>query len=291
MSYSSNIKDTIINEPYKNVCCRRSFLLGVASTKWKYIDNKISFTLEKDEYCQFVLPLILEFFGKEAIVSRPEKGGRCRVVSFFSKSAYRYINDISLGGDFYTSRCQMCMQAFFRGVFFASGRISDPRKQYLIEFSPINYPDRLLELFSSLDIQLRRVVRRGEIVLTTTKSSAIEDILALIGMNSYAFDIMNEKINGEFRNNANRAANCVTRNIDKAIIASQRQLTILKELEERGLLSTLPEELEATARLRLKHHDLSIYQLSLIAVPKISKSGLAHRLNKIIQLAEGLLAK
>ena len=102
---------------------------------------------------------------------------------------------------------------------------------------------------------------------------------------------MNEKINGEFRNNANRAANCVTRNIDKAIMASQKQLSVLLELQRRGLLSSLPEELEQTAKLRLKHHDLSIYQLSLIAVPKISKSGLAHRLNKIIQLAEGLLAK
>ncbi len=290
MSYSSTIKDTIINEPYRSACCRKAFLCGIASAKWTF-DDEIVFTLEKDEYCEFVNPLISEFFGKEARVERPKRGGRCREVRFFSKSALKYLNGIENGEDFYQLRCQTCSQAFFRGVFFASGRISDPTKQYLMEFSPLNYPDRVLELFLEYDIALRRVERRGQIVIATTKSSLIEDILALIGMNSYAFDIMNEKINGEFRNNANRAANCVTRNIDKAIVASQKQLSILLELESRGLLSSLPEELEHTARLRLKHHDLSIYQLSLIAVPKISKSGLAHRLNKIIQLAEGLLAK
>ena len=126
MSYCSTIKDTILNEPYKSACCRKAFLCGIASSKWKFNDE-ISFTLEKDEYCEFVNPLILEFFGKEATISKPARGGRCREVKFFSKSALKYISSIASGEGFYNQRCQSCTQAFFRGVFFASGRISASR--------------------------------------------------------------------------------------------------------------------------------------------------------------------
>ncbi|MBQ4071678.1 MAG: DNA-binding protein WhiA [Clostridia bacterium] len=289
MSYSSDLKQTIMNEPYKASCCRKAFVQGILSSKASIVDSECRFNLEKDEHATFVLPLISEFYGKEATVSRPPRGGRCRQVSFSSKSAVRYLGSIGEGAAFFTPKCSTCAQAFYRGVFFASGRLSDPEKQYLLEFSPISYPDALISMLGEIDIPFRLVNRRSEWVITSSRSAVIEDFLALVGLTTAAFDVMNEMIRGEFLNNANRAANCVTRNIDKSVAASQRQLAALKALEAHGLLSSLPEELERTARLRLAHHDKSLYQLSMIAVPKISKSGLAHRLGKIMQIAETLL--
>ena len=108
-------------------------------------------------------------------------------------------------------------------------------------------------------------------------------------MNSAAFAVMNEKIQGEFRNNANRVANCETNNIEKAVASSVRLLPLLRELERKGLLSQLPEELEQTARMRMKHEDLSLSQLAALFTPKITKSGLSHRLKSINELAVSLL--
>ena len=104
------------------------------------------------------------------------------------------------------------------------------------------------------------------------------------------FQVMNSKINAELRNNANRIANCETSNIEKAVNSSMKQIAVILELERAQLLSSLPEELERTARLRLEHRDLSLSQLAAISVPPISKSGLSHRLNKIMQLAKKHLA-
>ena len=58
------------------------------------------------------------------------------------------------------------------------------------------------------------------------------------------------------------------------------------QLEESNLLSSLPDELERTARLRLLYPDLSLTQLAAVSVPPISKSGLSHRLKRIMDFCE-----
>ena len=88
-----------------------------------------------------------------------------------------------------------------------------------------------------------------------------------------------------------RVANCETNNILRAVNAAKPQLLVIRALEENDLLSVLPDELEATARLRLEYPDLSLAQLAAIAVPAISKPGLSHRLKKIVELGEQILKK
>lgn len=138
-------------------------------------------------------------------------------------------------------------------------------------------------------IELKKTIRRGIAVLYLKKSEVIEDFFAKIGLNNAAFAFMNAKIKGEFRNNANRIANCETNNIGKAVSASHRQISVIDELDRANLLSSLPDELEKTAKLRIRYRDLSLSQLAAISVPPISKSGLSHRLNKIMELAPHLM--
>jgi DNA-binding transcriptional regulator WhiA len=118
-----------------------------------------------------------------------------------------------------------------------------------------------------------------------------EDFFALAGMNQLAFVLMNAKIQRELRNSANRIANCETNNITKAINASQSQIAILRELDAKGLMSQLPDELEKTARLRMEHDDLSLSQLAALMTPRVSKPGLSHRLKRITEIATSLLER
>ena len=92
-------------------------------------------------------------------------------------------------------------------------------------------------------------------------------------------------------NNANRLRNFDTVNILKAVDAAAPQLAVIKELEELELLPLLPDELEDTAKLRLKYPDLSLTQLARISGPPLSKSGITHRMAKIIKLGKELIAK
>ena len=93
----------------------------------------------------------------------------------------------------------------------------------------------------------------------------------------------------EFSCLVSRRINCETNNIAKAVNAAAKQLEVISKLEEQNLLSSLPEELEVTARLRLQNKDLSLSQLAAVAVPPISKPGLSHRLKKIMELGSQLL--
>ncbi len=289
MSFSSDLKLEIIADNVKNACCHRAFIHGVLFSKASIVDGEIAFNIENDVYAEFLSKFIGEIYGKTAVIKRSEKGGRCRIVSFFSKSAAKYIEMLSNGGEPYEARCPYCFSAFLRGVFFACGRISDPQKQYLLEFSPILRPEGFTCLLAESGIEIKSSLRRGQRILYIKKSSMIEDFFALASMNNAAFRIMNVKIESELRNNANRVANCETNNIDRAVSASHKQLAVLDELYKNNLLSSLPEELERTARLRLSNRDLSIPQLAAISIPPISKSGLTHRLNKIMEIAGQML--
>lgn len=289
MSFSSELKSEIIEQPIKASCCRKAFACALLASKAKEQNGTVALRLENDVQAEFASKYIEEFFGASPVTARPKSGGRCRVLEFASKSAMRYLDSIHSQSALYSVKCPACEAAFFKGLFFAAGRISDPSKQYLLEFSTANASDKFLEALSGIGVDARTTVRNGRTDIYVKKSSIIEDFFAFIGLNSAAFAFMNAKIESEFRNNTNRIVNCETNNISKSVTASHKQISVIDELERANLLSSLPEELEATARLRIKYRDLSLSQLAAVAVPAISKSGLSHRLKKIMEYAETLL--
>ena len=65
----------------------------------------------------------------------------------------------------------------------------------------------------------------------------------------------------------------------------------IKKLIENGLFNTLPDDLQETAKMRLNHPDMSMAQLALHSTPQISKSGITHRMARIMKIGKELLAK
>ena len=290
MSFSYDLKVEISSQPIKSLCCRKAFLDGIISSKANSIDTLITLNIQNDLFASATGKLITEFYGRVPEIKTPAMGGRCREVSFKSKSAAKYIDLIKNNKEkLFIRKCESCTAAFLKGVFFACGNISDPTKQYLLEFSPENNVDKILTVLEEISVNANSTVRRNKPLLYIKKSSIIEDFFAYTGMNSATFALMNAKIEGELRNSANRIANCETNNIGKAVTASHKQIMVIEELDKAKLLSSLPEDLERTARLRLEYRDLSLSQLAAVSVPAISKSGLSHRMNRIMELAAQLM--
>lgn len=291
MSFSQQRKQEIVEHEYRSACCRRALIQGVLAARGTVRDDGVvEYRVEKEAYADFTTRLIEEFYGRSPELLRPTGGGRCLILRFESRAAARYLGGLDAGDtSFFTGRCEGCHQAFLRGLFLAGGRLSDPEKQYCLEFSFGKRSDSLLKFFQERDLSIRQAIRRGAPVLYTRSSSVVEDFFAHAGMNSVTFAVINRKIETDFRSGANRLANCETGNISKAVLASMRQLTLLRELEAAHLLASLPPELEYTARLRLEHSDLSLSQLAALAVPPISKPGLSHRLCRIATIGEELL--
>ncbi len=288
MSFSSEQKQRIINSQYKSSCCRKALLSGVFLSKACIEKPLININISSDDTIHFVSRLILEMYGVEPNITRSKLGGRAKTLSFESRSAENYLKN-DLYESLFTEKCANCKSSFFRGVFLACGRVCDPQKQYLLEFSPSENADIILKELETVGINAKLTVRKNENIIYIKKSVSIEDFFVCANMNSTAFRFMDAKINNEIRNKANRLVNCETNNIEKAVNASHNQILVIKELHRRGLLSSLPEELEVTARLRIKHEELSLSALAKISVPPISKSGLSHRLNKIIEIGKSIL--
>lgn len=290
MSFAAEQKKEIISLTQKNACCRRATLFGVLASRATAQGDNIFIRINGDEIIAYVSSLIAEIYGKEPSVLMSNNGGRIRIVSFNSKSASKYIANLS-NNTLIQSKCALCKSAFVRGAFLASGKVSDPKKQIFAELSPL--ADRVmlfLDFLSEIGLSFS-LIRRGDTVsLYAKRSETVEDFFAMTGMNSTFFTLMNEKINKESRNHANRVSNCETNNIAKTVDAAAKQIVLITELDRRGLLSALPEELVATARLRLLHTDMSLSQLALASNPPISKSGLSHRLKKITRIAEQLIS-
>ncbi len=287
MSFSKDVKLEIIKNGFKNACCKRAFLNGIIFSKGKITDSGgINISLQDDDVIQFVCELISDIFLKNAKTESFEKGGRGKKIIFSSNSAEKYLSNIKNDKDsYFTARCSECKSSFVKGILAACGRISDPEKQYRVEFSPLDIPS-LKEYFEEENIFLNEGRRKNEMFLYSSNSVTIEDFLVISGLNGRAFDFMNKKITGEFRNNANRVRNCETNNIDKTVSAASRQTAAIMELDKNNMISMLAEELENTAKLRLMYPDYSLARLAGEFTPPISKSGLSHRLNKIVEIAE-----
>ena len=288
MSFSTEQKAEIISQTIKNACCRRALLQGVLFSRAELSDGIISVSVDTDLTAEYVASLILECYSKPADLSTAP--GRRRVVRFYSKAAETYIASIGESETYFAEKCAMCQGAFLRGIFLAAGRISDPMRQYLLEFSLRGEAlDRVFSFFVSIGLEPKISNKRNESVIYFKRSSMLEDYFALAGMNQLAFALMNAKIQHELFNSANRIANCETNNIKKAVNASQTHLAVIRELDAKGLISQLPEELETTARLRMQHDELSLAQLSALMTPRVSKPGLAHRLKRITEIGTALL--
>ena len=179
--------------------------------------------------------------------------------------------------------------SFAAGVFLTCGSVVDPEKDYHLEFVVPEKPlcDDLKTVFEDrLSVSGKIMRRSGSYVLYYKESSAIEDILTLIGAQISSLELMNVKIYKDVRNQANRVTNCDTANLGRQNRSAEKQLRAIAVLEGRkGGLAALPDELRELCELRLKFPELSLSELKDLTDPPVSRSGVNHRFERILRLA------
>lgn len=187
-------------------------------------------------------------------------------------------------------RCGTCPASFAAGLFVSFGSVTDPDKQYHLELS-FETPaerDAAETILTAAGVYMKSGRRGGRYLLYIKSSSEIEDFLAFTGATHAAFDLMNAKIVREVRGNANRQMNCDMANISKSLAAAQQYTNAISEILRKGYEIRLPEELRQTARLRCENPQASMAELGQLHNPPITKSGVKHRLDKILRFYENL---
>ncbi len=211
------------------------------------------------------------------------------LVEKLEKENHGDMTEVSL--DEIMSSCPNCQKSYVEGMFIACGSVTNPdSSSYQLEMRVTGDEnvERLTNLLEELGMPPKTTERSGSTILYYKDSESIEDFLNFIGAQKAAFSVMNAKILKDLRNNANRLANCDAANIDKTISAAQLQIHAVERLLAAGKLSSLPPELEATANLRLENPEATLGELARLHNPPITKSGVNHRLKKLIEFSEAL---
>ena len=74
----------------------------------------------------------------------------------------------------------------------------------------------------------------------------------------------------------------------KEFVAASEQLKAIEKIWRVKGKEYLPENLEALAEIRYENADLSLSELAEMCNPPLSRSGVNHRLKKIISIANEL---
>lgn len=192
---------------------------------------------------------------------------------------------------------EVCFSAFLRGAFLACGSVTDPQKDYHLEFvsSHMNISNDLAYLISEIDelsnATPKTINRKGNFIVYIKGSEGIADILTLMGAQMSSLEFIQEKILKSVRNNVNRKINSETANSNKTAAASAKQLLAIERIKKKRGLKSLPSELYDLAVLRLENPESSLRELGEMLNPPISRSGVNHRMKRLMEMAEELTEK
>lgn len=294
MSFSKDIKNELIEIKIKKYCCRNYFLIGLLSDCRLYEEEGVAigeYTTVSEENC-----LLVERMLTGVWKTTPEKEESVRMGAPVYKLRFRLLErgkellllDKEDTDIFENAACEDCKKCFMRGAFVSLATISDPNTGYHFELKLKNAV-RAKKMYNILTDEVSEpkiANRRNAVGLYYKSSVAIEDLMTYLGALKSVFEFINIKIERDIRNSVNRGTNCVAGNISKSVAAAQKHIAVISEIKAAGKLILLPDELFETANMRLELPSLSLSELARAHNPPISKSGLTHRLEKIIEFAE-----
>ena len=182
---------------------------------------------------------------------------------------------------------QCCRKAFLRGSFLGAGTVTNPEKGYHFEWKAddAHLPQVLGKLLEKCDLPFHTYTRSGQQVVYLKGAQQIADVLALMGAGQGVLDMENTRIRKQLRAAAVRAANCDEHNGERMLDAAQKQAEAIRRLSLKQGLFTLPPALREIARLRLENPDLSLKELGEMLDPPVGKSGINHRMRRLMEIA------
>lgn len=192
-------------------------------------------------------------------------------------------------------RKDCCARAYIAGCFLAYGSCNDPeKKHYHLELSMQDefaaaFVIRQLKRFA---LEAKMMKRRNKYVVYLKKAESISDFLRCIGAQESFMNFENNRISRDYINSRIRVDNCDIANFQKSMNAAKIQLAAIKKIEESEFAIDLPTKLAAVVRLRKAHPEDSLSDLcneyEKLYHERISRSGIKHRLDKVMAIAEKL---
>lgn len=293
MSFSDEVRQelcTCINDKNKHFVC----LYGMILFSRTLTDSKICFQSKSKAASDMFGCLFKKVFHENLPFCKSiDKNGKIMYVYNISdaKIIKRISEKYHLSGDArhidYDIIPTNSLCTFLAGIFLSCGSMNDPEKEYHLEFTVCEkkLAEELILLLNDIRVTARLALRRKQYVVYIKGSESIEDTLTFIGAQQCTLDLMNVKINKDFRNKANRIANCDNANIEKIVEASMKQIADIMLISRTKGLNSLPDDLREVAEIRLSGAEMSLKDIGESLTFPISRSGVNHRMQRIAKIA------
>ena len=179
---------------------------------------------------------------------------------------------------------------FMRGAFLASGYCSDPKKSYRIEFHIPNecVTELICRMLARWDI--KPIVKRREQfnAIYFKVGDRVSDFIGYVGAAHARLEFESTRISKSVQSVVTRAVNCDEGNTRRLAEAAANRNELIKRLMESSKAVRLTPELVSAAKANLENPGASIAELGAMMNPPIGKSGMNHRLRKLIEIAEAI---
>ena len=274
MSFSSEVKQELssINTYSKSNLIEAELIGYLMSANIKEENEKIEFITENE----FNIERIYKILFKLKIEYEPETR-RKTFVAKINKPNLRNIENLETEEE---------KKALIRGIFLGSGSINDPTKKYHLEILSNNkdVAQYIQNILKSFNIKAKILEMNNTIYIK--EGEEISKFLAFIGAQKAVLKYEEIRVMREIRNNVNRQVNCETANLNKTISASVMQIEAINYLKKVKKYEELPTGLQEIAELRLEYPEMSLKDLGSLLEKPLGKSGVNHRLKKIIEIAD-----
>ncbi len=298
MSFASRAREEMAQRSLQKDCCVRAAAYGLACFA-KYFDAKgLVIQTEQPHTVQMAQQLFARCGVQGEILQKQRPSGVLYEFNIRAPEQVRRMHELfgttgsetSLQIDPGLIRCQTCVSAYIGAAFLCSGTMTDPQKEYNLEFltARTNLAKDFEALLAEHEFAPHRTRRNGVNLIYVKTGANVQRLLSFMGAVNAAEQMGTLKAFKQVRNQTNRQTNCDTANLGKTARANAQTLKAIRFLEQQHALETMPEVLQQAAEMRMKYPDLSLAALCACFDPAVSKSGLSHRMKKLEATADSL---
>ncbi len=303
MSFTTDVKAEITQQPIK-ACCQKAQLAALIQLNASLIIHEQQLQLmihsENASTAKRIFKLLKENYTPDMNlqVIKKTKLKKNNVYALEIKSKVKDIlNDLGLvtekGIQSHPSKKivskECCARAYLAGAFLAAGSVNSPQKSnYHLEIVTQHeaHAQFIESLMKRFDLPAKTILRRNQHVTYLKASDKISDFLRIVSANSAVLDFEEIRIQRDFHNSLTRLDNCEVANEMKTQAAAAKQIIAIETLMKRGVIERLDERYSVVAQLRLDNPEANLNELCELYEEEtgtgISKSGLKHRLTKIL---------
>lgn len=301
MSFSSDVKNEL-TQSISSACCYKAEAFGMLLFGRSFSLSEISLMTEMknvaERYCACIrdltgiTPLMQKSAAGNFKVIVQERAQRAKILEYFGYTGKELALRLNLGNLEQTNN-DCCSRAFLRGAFLVCGSITDPEKDYHIEFTVAKAKlcDDLVQIIDDMGLRCKKIIRNNSYVVYSKDAESVEDFIGVMGANKAFMTIMQTRAMKDLKNQINRRSNFESANMSRSIEAGLKQVSLIESVLEKISFDDMTEDLSELCKLRLENPELSLDEIGKLTNPPLSRSAVSRRFKKLEKIAEELKVK